>query len=443
MRVVEAAGFYFPDSVGGTEVYINSLARKLQGSGIDCAVAAPFASDKASHYLYEGVEVYRYPFPERPSRAETQGRVPPRHFDIFENWLRKQNADVYHQHSWTTGCGLWHLEAAKRLGLKTIVTVHVPTNICIRGTMLYEGRTSCDGRIVPGRCGSCWLQSKGLPAAAAQSLAALPESLAPLARLPWVGPALTAKGLAANHRNNLLRLFSAADRIVAVCGWLRDALLANGAPSRKIVMSRQGVDVGGRLATSGKNNRSSTVVRFGFIGRWDPIKGAHILMDAFQRSPKAPRMELHILGVAVGTDGKKYLERIRRSAAGDPRIRFLPEATKRGSIEFLADLDALVVPSQCLETGPLVVLEAFAAGKPVIGSDLGGIRELVSHDRDGLLVPHDDVTAWTAAMVRLATEPGLLERLRHGIAPVRTAWDVERDMAALYRELIDTDRYAA
>src|SRR5262245_39795108 len=112
MRAVETAGFYFPDSVGGTEVYVNSLGRKLQDRGIDCTVAAPIQSDRPSRYVHEGVEVYRYPFPARSSRAEVQGRVPPRHFEIFENWLREQKADVYHQHSWTTGCGRWHLEAA-------------------------------------------------------------------------------------------------------------------------------------------------------------------------------------------------------------------------------------------------------------------------------------------------------------------------------------------
>ena len=83
------------------------------------------------------------------------------------------------------------------------------------------------------------------------------------------------------------------------------------------------------------------------------------------------------------------------------------------------------------------------SGTPVIGSDLGGIRELVSHGSDGLLVPHDDVSAWTAAMLRLATDRALLERLKRGIGPVRTMSDVGREMAALYRELFGMDRYAA
>ena len=163
MRVVEAAGFYFPDSVGGTEVYVDSLARKLQARGIECVVAAPIVANKLSHYVHRGVDVYRYPFPDRSTRSEAQGRIAPRHFDTFETWLRRQNADIYHQHSWTTGCGIWHLEAAARMGLRTVVTLHVPTSVCIRGTMLYEGRRACDGQIIPKRCGSCWLQLKHVP----------------------------------------------------------------------------------------------------------------------------------------------------------------------------------------------------------------------------------------------------------------------------------------
>jgi glycosyltransferase involved in cell wall biosynthesis len=109
---------------------------------------------------------------------------------------------------------------------------------------------------------------------------------------------------------------------------------------------------------------------------------------------------------------------------------------------FLTGIDALVVPSQLLETGPIVVLEAFAAGTPVIGSDLGGIKELIRHDSDGLLIPYDEVSAWTASMLRLATDCALLDRLREGIGPVRTMSDVGRDMMDLYRKICATRQYA-
>ena len=68
---------------------------------------------------------------------------------------------------------------------------------------------------------------------------------------------------------------------------------------------------------------------------------------------------------------------------------------------------------------------------------LGSIRELVSDGKDV------DLSAWTAAMLPLATERALLERLQKGIRPVRTMSDVGREMAALYRELIEMDWYAA
>jgi glycosyltransferase involved in cell wall biosynthesis len=89
------------------------------------------------------------------------------------------------------------------------------------------------------------------------------------------------------------------------------------------------------------------------------------------------------------------------------------------------------------------VLEAFAARTPVIGSDLGGIRELVHHERNGLLVAHNNVSAWTTSLLRLATDRALRLRLRKGIGPVRTMSDVARDMDATYHELLSIKADAA
>jgi glycosyltransferase involved in cell wall biosynthesis len=184
-------------------------------------------------------------------------------------------------------------------------------------------------------------------------------------------------------------------------------------------------------------------LRVGFLGRWDPVKGVHILVDAFKRLPAELPIALDVR--AVGGEGEmaEYRHDVQASAVGDRRISFLSTAPDAEVGAFLAGLDVLAVPSQWLETGPLVVLEAFAAGTPVIGSDLGGIKELVGHERDGLLVPHDDVRAWTTAMLRLVRDRALHLRLRQGIGPVRKMTDVARDMAAVYRELMATDPNAA
>jgi glycosyltransferase involved in cell wall biosynthesis len=69
----------------------------------------------------------------------------------------------------------------------------------------------------------------------------------------------------------------------------------------------------------------------------------------------------------------------------EARIRWLEAVKPEAVVETIGKYDALVVPSVWLETGPLVVLEAFAAGVAVIGSRLGGIAEMVRDGVDGLL----------------------------------------------------------
>lgn len=305
----------------------------------------------------------------------------------------------------------------------------------MRGTMLHEGRAPCDGKILPERCASCWLQSKGVPASAARTLAKLPQRLGALMRVRRIGPALAAQAQAADRKKMLQDMAAAADWIVAPCEWLCDALIANDIPAEKLVLNRQGVGHRAQVRPLRRTNKASDVLRFGFLGRWDPVKGVHILVEAFKRLPADFAVELDICAVGDLGEAKKYRDEVQLSAACDRRIRFPLSMPHSDVADFLTGIDVLAVPSQLLETGPIVVLEAFAAGTPVIGSDLGGIKELVSHGRDGLLVPHDDVSAWTTALVRMATDRALLERLRKAIGPVRTMSDVARDTATLYREL--------
>lgn len=106
-------------------------------------------------------------------------------------------------------------------------------------------------------------------------------------------------------------------------------------------------------------------------------------------------------------------------------------------IETLKGYDGLLVPSQWMETGPLVVLEAFAAGVPVVGSDLGGIAEWVTHERDGLLVT-GELREWlgSQALRRLVSEPELLPKLRAGIRPPRSMREVAEEVRAVYEELL-------
>jgi glycosyltransferase involved in cell wall biosynthesis len=89
-----------------------------------------------------------------------------------------------------------------------------------------------------------------------------------------------------------------------------------------------------------------------------------------------------------------------------------------------------------LETGPLVALEAFAAGVPVLGANLGGIAELVRDGVDGILVAPDDPVAWATTIRQLADNRQVIGVLRTGIAPPRTMDGPADDMAKLYAVIL-------
>ena len=93
MKIVHALGWYFPESLGGTEVYVAGLCRRLRAAGRDVRVAAPdpgAAGERA--YEHDGIPVYRYPVPSRPTRDESQGMTPARGAERFHAWLNGATA---------------------------------------------------------------------------------------------------------------------------------------------------------------------------------------------------------------------------------------------------------------------------------------------------------------------------------------------------------------
>ena len=105
----------------------------------------------------------------------------------------------------------------------------------------------------------------------------------------------------------------------------------------------------------------------------------------------------------------------------------------------LASIDVLVVPSIWPENAPLVIQEAFLAGVPVVASRIGGIPEMVTDGRNGLLFQAGDAEDLARTLARLLHEPGLLESLRAGIPPVRS---IEEDVR-FARSLYDTQHQTA
>jgi glycosyltransferase involved in cell wall biosynthesis len=439
MKIVHTLGWYFPESSGGTEVYVSGLARGLTSSGVEVIVAAPRDGDTGSSYQYDGIPIFRYPVSPTPSRDEAAGLSAPASLDHFRRWLEKQAPDVYHQHSWTRGCGVHHLQAARNLGLPIVTTLHVPAAFCLRDTMLLDGESVCDGRIDVARCTRCWGQARGIPAGIGSLLGRMPGSARRLSdALPdsmRFHTAAMTPALVVAHRDRFDRLVALSDRVVVVCEWLRDACIANGAPPQKLVLSRQGVD--DRFAEGlppAQAPRAAGPLRVGFLGRLDPVKGLDVLLDAVASLPLQTPIEVVIRGMR---QDEEYARAVTGRVARDSRVRLAPPVSRAELATELEGYDLLAIPSRWLETGPLVALEALAAGVPVAASRRGGLAEIVRDPEDGWLLPPDDVPAWAALLSMLASDPSIARQLRHR-RPVRRMRDVCGEMHAMYEEVLST-----
>jgi glycosyltransferase involved in cell wall biosynthesis len=436
LSVLQVTAWYPPFNLGGTEVYLEGLIRELGGLGVKSTVLVPRDQHADETYVHAGTRVRTYRVNETPARNEIKEGKPHLDFDKFRAHLLKHRGAIYHQHSWARGCGQHHLRAARELGFRTVLTVHVPGNICLRGTMVRFGENPCNGRVDETGCSACWAQGRGAPKPLAQALANLPLTMARSARSSKgrLATALSARALAAERLQHIAEMIANSDRIVAVCQWLHAALESNGVPAQKLVLSRQGVSqdfLDGVLASA--RPKHDAPLKLLFLGRWDPLKGIDIVVRAIRSLPGNVPVNLTIRAIPALLGDRAYEDSVRALASGDSRISFGTNVARSDLAATLQNYDVLVVPSLWLETGPLVVIEAQSAGLFILGTRRGGIAELVDDD-GGELVPAGNVSAWAEAIERLAS------RHRHGmlprsLRPVRTMSSVASEMADLYRSL--------
>jgi len=138
----------------------------------------------------------------------------------------------------------------------------------------------------------------------------------------------------------------------------------------------------------------------GVVAQLKPEKGLRTFLEA---AAQASQLLPDVRFVVVG-DGplRGQLEALAQRAGVDRRVRFLGfRSDARALVELL---DVLVVPSLS-EGTPLVVLEAMAAGIPVVASAVGGIPDQIRHEKEGLLVPPGDSAALADALIGLLRDP--------------------------------------
>jgi glycosyltransferase involved in cell wall biosynthesis len=173
-----------------------------------------------------------------------------------------------------------------------------------------------------------------------------------------------------------------------------------------------------------------------FVGYLDEPKGVGPLLAAFRRVlRRVPGAGLDIVG-----DGPRKREYARSSADMGGSVRFHGEVRHEDVPAFYQGSALVAIPSQIAETGPFSALEAMSTGRPVVGSRVGGLAEIVEEGRTGHLVDPTDVEGLADRIARLLQEPA--EASRMGMRGRERAERMSLEnpfprIECLYRELVE------
>lgn len=230
---------------------------------------------------------------------------------------------------------------------------------------------------------------------------------------------LAATAIALNRRRGA---WDRVDRFLALTDFARDTMVRAGLPAEKVVVKPNFVeDPGTRPAAPSASNRIL------FVGRLAPEKGPGTLLEAWQALGETD------LELAVAGDGPMHDELAARQVPG---VTMLGRQDGSEIRRLMLESRALVFPSEWYEGMPITLLEAMAAGLPILASDLGSMTEMVGALGEKWLTTAGDADAWAAAIGGLAAAD-----VDAAGSAARTTWESRYSPTVALTGLLDAYRF--
>jgi glycosyltransferase involved in cell wall biosynthesis len=400
MKICLISNLYPPYVLGGAEVYVQRIAQQLsrehQVTVITQQLFSGPSSLRAKEAVEDRVKVYRF-YPLNCYFTYYSGKAPgwttpfwhlfnlwnPHPYYTIKGILKKEKPDIVHSHI-TGGFSLSVYSAVTSAGCLHIHTCH--------GYALLS---------------------------------------------PWAG--LIRKGRIISRFNfwdrqfmKISRYFSrSVDLVSAPSQFVLDRHHQNGFFSHSKYVK---LPVGIELNSVENKEKDYQTVDILYTGQLTRAKGVHTLIEGFKRL-SADNVRLHITG-------KGYQEpELKVMAGNDSRVIFHGFVTRERLDELYQQANLAVFPSLFYENAPAVILESFRAGTPVIGSNIGGIPEIIEDDYNGRLFAPGDSEALKDILESLVNSPAELKKLGEGATMSVKKYDINEHMKKLedlYREVTQT-----
>jgi len=439
VKIVHVLNSFLPNQIAGTEVYVHSLCKELNQHSFLLKILIPnFKKKQSSNYEFDNISVHQFAEPSIVDRNLIMGFRKPDGLKSFIEYLNTEKPDIVHFHeiAGSNGITIHHVEEAKKSGAKVSFTFHLAGLSCMTGTLYQHGKSLCNGKIEIKKCSDCYLQSRGLKKISINLVSSISRLLYWLGINPTklstsFSTALGTAHLVEKKQNDLFKLITYCDKVVVLTQWYKEILLSNGIAEDKIFFIPQALPI--NIHPIGQNQNKSNKIRFLFIGRISHFKGIHLLIEAFCKLDQS-NVELHIYGQSDGSD---YENNLRHQTQSFDSIYWHGILENNKVVSTMSEFNVLCLCSTITEMSPLVIQEAFAAGLPVIASNVHGNAEQITHGMNGLLFNFNDSDDLFKQLKRCIDEKDLLQSLSKKIKPTRSFDEVGKEHMNLYKSLLN------
>ncbi len=400
MRQVLLATYnYYPYNWGGSEVYVRGLAKYLTAKGNtvrilaaipesalgDCETVYTDSYLRIGLYKFEGIEIIgcvnSLSTEEIYSRYNVEWKKS--WINFFKKYWTFPPIDLLHMHANTALIGAALSEAIKSFfpNAKTLFSYHV-ADTCPKGTLMYFNKSTCTVTPSVETCTACMMNDRWH---ISPNLAKLLAKVWPDRYLPNYVPAkLRPKYLTNLSLESFYRFEKNIDHWHVFSPQIETALNKLDVLSKNISILRHGIDdhyfteINGRQA---EYERTNSTLIFMFIGRFKKIKGLSTLLNTWMGLDEKDDRKLWVIGSGDGLE--KSLNKLIDKSKLRNDVEYFGFMNVKELRYKLSQAHCLMIPSEVVETGPLVFHEAMACGTNVIASDMGGCASLATFYGEG------------------------------------------------------------
>lgn len=301
--------------------------------------------------------------------------------------------DVVHVHNWFPTFSPAIFGACNRNGVPVVHTLHNYRLLCVKASLYRDGSPceDCVGKALrlPGIVHGCY---RGSHAGSAAATAAM---LAHWRMGTW---------------------HNAVDRFIALSEFARTKLIEGGLPSGKIAVKPNSL-------ASDPGFRPQPGEHLAYVGRLTDEKGIATLLECWRQGPDLPQL------LIAGTGPLE--EQVRQAADSLHNVQWLGFCSSDEALSVIGSARGLICPSLWYEGMPRVVIEAMAAGTPVIASRLGTYVEMIDHGRSGMLFEAGSAAALLACVREFAGNGNASEMRMQTRGQYDSRYGSERNFAKL------------